>query len=190
MVSKAYDEALQDSIRHHQTSKTFSGSLAFHHAEAIKDVINAVGATTVLDYGCGKGIQYEGEDSLETLWGVPVTKYDPAIERFAREPDGSFDLVICTHSLGCVPVDDMPAIIDRVYRRATKAVYVGELIGSVKKKVFRHPERFAYGWAAADWARALRRDRADMPAKVYLGVLRDAGDGLKLRVQTVGALRS
>lgn len=190
MVSKAYEQALRESKMHHQTSKTFSGSLAFYHAEAIKELVEKHQATSILDYGCGKGLQYQGDESLEKLWGVPVTKYDPAVEGMDALPPGveHWDIIICTHSLGCIPVEDMPAVIDWFYRHARKAVYVGEFIGPVKKRIFSDPDAMAYDWSMSKWAAALRRH--EMPVEVVLATMRTDDEDRKLRIQRIGASHS
>jgi hypothetical protein len=191
MVSEVYARALADSKMHHQTSKTFSGSLAFPHAAAIKELVEKHEATSILDYGCGKGLQYQGENSLEAYWGVPVTKYDPAVPDFAALPTmpEDWDIIICTHSLGCVPVQDMPDVVDWMYRHARKAVYIGEFIGPVKKRIFRDdPTEFAYDWSVNKWATALRR--GDMPVDVVLGTMRTDDPDRELKLQRIGASRS
>ena len=48
---------------------------------------------TILDYGCGDGTL---KDTLEGIFNiVTVTNYDPFIEKYAKEPEGKFDYVIC-----------------------------------------------------------------------------------------------
>lgn len=138
--SKAYQVALAQSIQHHQSSKTYSGSLMRPHAPAIKMVIDKLGCQSVLDYGAGKGSQYEwvmpeSGQTVEQYWGVPVTKYDPAWPPYATEPVGKYDLVICTHTLGAIPTEDLGWVVDRLYALAGKALYIAERIGHVRKKV-------------------------------------------------------
>lgn len=167
----AYEEAVEDARNFHKSSKTFSGSLAFPHRDVIKGLIDRHGCRTVLDYGCGKCLQYTGPNNLEEFWGVEVTKWDPAIPGLDFKLEGKWDLVICTHSLGCVPIADMNTVIDQIYGFADKAVYFGEYIGKVKKRIFRRPWRFAYEWDEGDWFDMLRRD--EMPIEVILGVLHE-----------------
>lgn len=162
--SPAYLEALEDCKRHHLSSKTFSGSLALPHAPYIKALIQKHQVRTILDYGCGKGIQYNERDpdigqTLEEYWEVPVTKYDPAWPGFDTKPKGVFDLVICTHVLGSIPREDIGWVVDELYAYADRVLYIGELIGPVKKNVFRAPERVLKGLKAADWVPILARDK-------------------------------
>lgn len=138
--SKAYQVALAESIRHHESSKTYSGSLARPHAPALRQIVTKLGCRSVLDYGAGKGRQWEWVDpatgmTLEQEWGFQVDKYDPAWPPFATEPTGSYDLVICTHTLGAIPAQDLDWVLDRIYGLANLGVYFAEQIAAVKKLV-------------------------------------------------------
>lgn len=165
--SHAYRRALEESRRNHAESKTFSGKLLRPHAPFIKELIEKYNVRCVLDYGCGKGAQYtwvahEGAAipagmTIEQFWGVPVTKYDPAYPPFAAEPVGQFDLVICTHTLGAIPVADRPWVVDRLYSLARRAIYVAEKLGQEPTKA---ATASSCGWTRHDWAALLHRDSA------------------------------
>lgn len=167
--SRAYEQCLNDCKRHHQSSKTFSGKLLRPHAPFIKAIIDRHNCRSILDYGCGKGEQYRwvshgegasipGGMTIEQFWGIPVTKYDPAYEPFSEKPQGKFDLVICTHTLGSIPVQDLQWIIDELYGFANKALYVAEKIGPIKKHAIERRSLCPVNWQAEDWARVLKRD--------------------------------
>lgn len=147
------------------------------HAVAIKEVIDRFGCRTALDYGVGKGAQYEWRCAdeghaitkgmgIEEYWGVEVVKYDPAYPKFAEEPEGKFDLVICTHTLGAIPIADLGWVIDRLYGFAEKAIYIGERIGATKKKLFTDPKTHPINWKPERWVRAIRRKETDV--KVFV----------------------
>lgn len=159
--SAEYRRCLKESKQHHRNSKTYSGRLLRPHAPFIKEIIDRHGCKSVLDYGAGKGRQYEwvshGGDAsipkgmtIERFWGVLVTKYDPAWKPFSQEPTGQFDLVICTHTLGSIPVADLGWVIDRIFGYARKAVYIAEKIGDVHKQVFSQPDIMPR-WTAEQW---------------------------------------
>lgn len=167
--SAAYEQCLNDCKLHHESSKTFSGKLLRPHAPFIKEIIDRLGCESILDYGCGKGSQYQwvshgegasipGGMTIEEYWGIPVTKYDPAYEPFAEKPKGTFDLVLCTHTLGSIPMVDLPWVIDELYAYADKALYVAEKIGPIKKTAIKRRGLCAVNWQAKDWTRALHRD--------------------------------
>lgn len=92
---------------HASSPDMFAGMSLMPHIHRIKRLIDQTGAKTILDYGCGKGRQYErpitvGKETypnLEAYWGVEVTKYDPAYQPFSSLPVGQFDGAICTDVL-------------------------------------------------------------------------------------------
>lgn len=171
--SLTYLHCLAEARQHHAQSKTYSGKFLRPHAPLIKQLIDELGgATSILDYGCGKGAQYEwvshGGDAsipqgmtIEQYWGVPVTKFDPAYPPFEVEPlDQQFDIVICTHSLGSIPVGDLPWVLMKLFHYARKAVYIAEKIGPVRKQVFSRPEEMPR-WNADQWARCISAARKE-----------------------------
>ena len=159
--SKAYRRALEQSKKVHE-GKTFTGLFLRPHAPFVKEIIDRLGCRSALDYGCGKGQQYERVMpkhgmTIEEWWGIKVAKYDPAYPPFAKEPEGKFDLVICTHTLATIPADDLSWVIDRLHSFAAKAIYVSERLGEARKELGDNSLR-PFSWTAADWMKALQRD--------------------------------
>lgn len=159
--SAEYARCLAEATHHHASSKTYSGKFLRPHAPFIKALIEKHGCRQALDYGCGKGVQYRwvshGDDAsipagmtIEQYWGIPVLKYDPAYPPYAKEPTGPFDLVICTHVLGSIPIADLAWVIQRLTTLGTKAIYIAEKIGPVRKSVFTTPDRMPR-WTATEW---------------------------------------
>ncbi len=166
----AYFEALAATQELHATSNKFNGRFFLRYAADVHHIIKRLGCKTLLDYGCGKGWQWrdpveDGGPLLDQVLGVQVTKYDPGWPEFAAEPTGTFDIVVCTQVLGSIPIADLPWAVERLYGFATKAVYVGERIGPVRKKVHAHMvDQMPHGWSHAQWAAALRRPGASVEA--------------------------
>jgi hypothetical protein len=115
-------------------ARTFSGGSLLRHAPRIKQLIDATGARTLLDYGSGKGQQYVARNlelpdgsRIETLadyWGgALITCYDPAYEPLARLPVGRFDGVVCTDVLEHCPEEDIPWIVDDLFSFARRFVF-------------------------------------------------------------------
>lgn len=160
-ASAAYHRALAESTQHHQSSKTFSGKFLRPHGPFVKALVAEHGIKSILDYGCGKGVQYswvnpENNKTLEEYWGVEVTKFDPAYEPFSKRPTGKFDLVICTHVLPTIPVDDLPWFIREVIGYSSKAVYFAEKMGPPKKSVLSTPELHPINWSVEEWLAKLK----------------------------------
>jgi hypothetical protein len=154
--SPLYFSGIREGEAHHAASKTYSGSLLRPHKPFIGGMIRRLGVRSALDYGCGKGLQYEWIDpadgkTLEQAWGVSVEKYDPCWPPFAREPAGQFDLVLCTHTLSLLPLQDLDLVIRRLFTLATKAVFIAEKIGIRKKAEVADPDERAIGWSGPQW---------------------------------------
>lgn len=169
-LTEAYYRALDRTQRHHahKQGKTFSGRFTWkQHRDRIKELIDRFGAKTMLDYGCGWGKQYLERDaetgqSLAEMWGIDPFKYDPGVPHFAKAPKGKFDIVICVQVLGSIPTADLPAIIDRLYAHANKAVYVAERVGQQPHKAIFEDMKAAmpHGKSVEWWMEALRRPDA------------------------------
>lgn len=156
MSSREYDRALEEARRHHASSKTYSGRFLRPHKPWLVELAGRLGIASALDYGCGKGEQYAWVDptdsrTIEEALGFTVAKYDPAWPPYAAEPKGRFDLVICTHVLGSIPLTDLGWVLDSLFSSATKAVFIAEKIGPVKKKALSSPELRPVGWTAVEW---------------------------------------
>lgn len=157
--SRAYDVALAQATQHHMTSKTYSGKFLRPHALIIKRLIDQTGARHVLDYGCGKGAQYEWVShggtasipegmTIQQFWDVQVFRYDPAFpplatispEEFITARIGGisrFDITLVTHVLGSIPINDLVGwVLPRLANLTEHAVYIAEKIGAVGKQVF------------------------------------------------------
>lgn len=133
MPSERYFKYLDQCKIHHATKKTFSGNGVLKHAETLVNFSKAIGATSAIDYGCGKGLQYrksielpghEWAVSLESALGYEVTKYDPAVPGFDSPPAGPADFVWCTDVLEHIPEEDISFIVAELSRLAIKGVFV------------------------------------------------------------------
>lgn len=162
-----YHQAVAEATRHHLESKTYSGKFLRPHAAFIKDlIIDRLEVRSILDYGAGKGRQYDWRadgdgqavpngHTIESYWGVDVAKYDPAWPPFRHMPEGRFDLVICTHVMGSIPCADLQWVVQEIGAKALKAVYFAEKLGDVGKQVFSQPGLMPRGWSRAQWADVL-----------------------------------
>ena len=131
MPSKAYDKALAQMRAFHLTRKTFSGNGVMKHKDALVQFSKTLGATSGLDYGCGKGHQYDTERQrdgfdLRAALGYSPALYDPAVMEFKDlPPEGTeFDLVWCVDVLECVPEGDMDWEIARMASYARLGLFV------------------------------------------------------------------
>lgn len=125
---------------------TFAGQSLPRHCAAIKTLIDKYSAQTVLDYGAGKGAQYQPVTiklsdgskfpSIIDFWNVEsVTCFDPGYEPFSTLPDGKFDGVICTDVLEHCPEADIPWILDEIFSFARSFVYANVACYPARKQL-------------------------------------------------------
>lgn len=179
--SETYKAALEGSKAVHKT-KAFTGKFLRPHAAFIGEIIQRKGCVSVLDYGCGKGQQYEWVipstgQTIEQLWGVSVTKYDPAYPPFSKRPEGKFDLVICTQVLGTIPKPDIAWVVSDVYGFANKAVYISERLGEARKVVADQSLR-PFDWNVFQWCAALSQPGSEQLEITFAS--REIVDGQKI----------
>ena len=135
-MSPYYLESVQQGAEFQENNKSWAGYDVVKYQKKIKDLVVRYRATTILDYGCGKGLQYKeplpyaSEDNWQTFdeyLGVTVYKYDPCVPEHSMLPpvDTKFHGVICTQVLNSIPDDDMPWVRDLLESYAVKFCFVG-----------------------------------------------------------------
>ncbi|NQV82984.1 MAG: class I SAM-dependent methyltransferase [Rhodospirillales bacterium] len=115
--------------------QTFDGRSLRPHANSIRGIIEVLGSKTILDYGSGKGRQYQPMKidtpdgrvfpDIKAFWNVDkITCYDPGHAPFNTLPDGRFDGVVSTDVLEHCPAEDIPWIIDEIFSYAEEFAYL------------------------------------------------------------------
>lgn len=126
--------------------ETFPGLSLPAQAGRVKRLIEATGAKNILDYGSGKGQQYDLRDipgsggeryeSIQDFWDVDfIHCYDPSYTPFSRLPDGKFDGVVSTDVLEHCPEEDLPWILDEIFAFAGKFVFANVACYPAKKRL-------------------------------------------------------
>lgn len=110
----------------HQDENLYEGSSLGIHAPSIHQYLSVKDCKSILDYGCGKGIQYSKENIHEQyFYGIMPSLYDPAVKEYSKLPKGTFDAVICTDVLEHIEADNVEKVIKEIYSKAGKFVYLG-----------------------------------------------------------------
>lgn len=112
----------------------FPGDRLKHHVDPILELIGQTGARTLLDYGAGKAEGYRRvrdtvpESPMRHFpqWpDVDIRCYDPGVAEFSVLEDGDrFDGVISTDVVEHLSPLDVPWILDEMFSRAGKFVFV------------------------------------------------------------------
>ena len=177
-----------DTVNDVPAERTFTGKSLPPHAMAIKKMIDANAARTLLDYGSGKGLQYTWQDielpdgqqikDLNSYWGLEeITKYDPGYKEFWTLPSGQFDGVICTDVMEHCPESDVRWIVEELFGFARKFLYVGVACYPAKKVLPNGENAHCTVQPPEWWAELVREIAARHPDVHYrfaLGVKSDS----------------
>ena len=142
-MSPYYQESVRLGTEFQKNNKNWAGYDVVKYQKKIKHLVDRYSAKTILDYGCGKGLQYKeklpygqlpGEliptddwKTFDEYLGVTVYPYDPCVEEYNQLPDPKikFDGVICTQVLNSIPDDDMPWVRDLLQQHSAKFCFIG-----------------------------------------------------------------
>ena len=88
------------------------GVASVHYAPLVTQIIDKIGATEMLDYGCGKGRLAK---SIQPKQEITVKQYDPGIPELSELPD-SAQFVCCIDVLEHVEPDYLDDVLDDLQR--------------------------------------------------------------------------
>lgn len=97
----------------HQSRKY--GKTAIRRLAQYKELVQQVGAKSILDFGCGQS----GLLAAMKL-GVSEHSYDPAIPQFSDMPTEKVELTICMDVLEHIPEDQLKGIFRQIHGATTK----------------------------------------------------------------------
>ena len=92
------------------------GTFGHEWAAKVEELAADLRASTVLDYGCGKG-------SLAKALSLPCAEYDPAIPGKDAMPEPA-DLVVCTDVLEHVEIECVDAVLSHIGSLAQMAALI------------------------------------------------------------------
>jgi hypothetical protein len=181
--------------------ETFPGFSLPAQADRIKRLIDATGAQNILDYGSGKGRQYDlrsvqsadgrRHESIQEFWDVDYVQcYDPCYEPFNKLPEGRFDGVICTDVLEHCPEEDIAWIVDELFGYAERFVFANVACYPAKKRLptgeNAHCTIKPLGW----WREHIERAAAKRPGvtwEVWVQWREDLPEGPRMVEERLGS---
>lgn len=140
MPSAYYSQSVELGKQFQLNNSSWGGDDCKNYHNQIRVLMDKHNAKTVLDYGCGKGRQYQnlvpfglptGQNTNPMTFKTRINAesvycFDPCIKEFELEPEGrQFDAVICTQVLGSIPDADIGWLRDKIMNYATKFVFIG-----------------------------------------------------------------
>lgn len=130
----SYIKSVAAGTEFHQKYKTWSGKGTMQYVDHIKNIVEKHDVKTVLDFGCGKGLQYS-KFNLDKELGFDVTCYDPCIHGLDNWPKGKFDLILALDCISLIDLKDYPWIYQNFINWSNKAVFIATQIGNYGKEI-------------------------------------------------------
>lgn len=150
----------------HARKRQFQGLSVLTYADQIGRMIRGVNAVTLLDYGCGQGLQYT-EHKLHERWGVPMPAlYDPGVPALEAKPAGTFDGVICSDVLEHVPEELVANVLCELFGYARSFVWLSVCCRPAKKKFPDGRNLHVTVKDQAWWARRVRKFAREIPTQL------------------------
>jgi hypothetical protein len=123
---------------------TFSGISLSVHKDSIKHIVDATGAKSILDYGCGKAQGYENQrlqrpdgtsaNGYKQYFDIDeIGLYDPGYNPYSALPVRKFGGVICTDVLEHCPEEDIDWIISEIFNFSELFVFCTVALYPAKK---------------------------------------------------------
>ncbi|WP_428246793.1 hypothetical protein [Ferrovibrio sp.] len=112
----------------------FDGRSLLPHIDRISKYLRLHQCASLLDYGCGKAKAYSDAvlrlpdgrqvNGLRQFWApLDIRLYDPGQPAFDSYPSEAADGVICSDVLEHVPEEDVPWVIDELFRLSRRFVF-------------------------------------------------------------------
>lgn len=114
----------QYKLLHADTITHFPGYSILPHAYLVHRLIRKFHPKSLLDYGCGSGLQYHKE-RLQDWFGVMPYLYDPAVPLFETPPapDAKFDGIICSDVMEHIAERDIPSTLQYLTTAAQMFIF-------------------------------------------------------------------
>lgn len=98
----------------HAKGKYFPGNSIGPYVDSIAALVEQHNPASLLDYGCGRGLQYLKRRVHERWGGLLPHCYDIGVNGLNEKPEGQFGGVICTDMMEHIDTPDVPAILSEL----------------------------------------------------------------------------
>jgi len=109
---------------YHAIEGKYPGNSYKHQHPDIAQCVVKYGATSMLDYGCGKGNQWTNSQFWKE-WGFMPHLYDPAVPQYNKLPTQTFDAIISTDVFEHIPEAEIPGVLYWMFLHANKFIFLG-----------------------------------------------------------------
>ena len=110
----------------HEKGHFGGNSLKEEYVEHISELVRTTASTSLLDYGCGKAINYL-KHKIHNRFGITdsgLFLYDPGVPQFSRLTKEGIDGVVCTDVIEHVPEEEIPNFLQTIFSKAEKFVFI------------------------------------------------------------------
>lgn len=130
--SNTYLKSVELGSEFHKTHKTWAGKGTFQYTDHLLFLRKKYNATSMLDFGCGKGVQFI-DNKLQNIVGCEIEGYDPCIHGLDKWPTGKWDIVYSLDAITAVDDQDMRWLFESFSTWATKAIFISSQTSNLGK---------------------------------------------------------
>jgi SAM-dependent methyltransferase len=167
IFSQAHQNAIEKGKEFHLENPTWSGTDSKHYLKYTKKLAKYYNIKNILDYGCGKGLQYE-KGYMDKIGIEDAYLYDPCVSKYNKFPPkgAKFDAILCMQVIKHIPDEDLPALKQFFEQTATKFVLIADVDPSVPSK---KKKQLIQDWRNRDNAfyKSMFADTWSSSAKLY-----------------------
>ena len=116
----------------HLKKNTFKGYSLRNNIHHINEIIKNHNIESLLDYGCGKALEYNPNPYNKSL---EIFLYDPFYKRFNLLPKKQYDLVVCTDVMEHVEKTNINNVLNHINSFSNRAVFFSISTNLAKKNL-------------------------------------------------------
>ena len=105
----------------HLKASTYKGYSLKSNIEYINKIINENNINSLLDYGCGKAMEYNHDLYIKN--NLDIFLYDPYFSKYSRSPTSKYDLTVCTDVMEHVERNSLEKTLKNVEKFTKKIVF-------------------------------------------------------------------
>lgn len=128
--SKTYSKAVESGKRIQESSDVWNGRHSYYYLKYIKKLYKKFNCESILDYGCGKGTQWDNNGAAQKIFNLSKDNlwlFDPCVVGKDTLPNNntSWDLIMLTQCINHIPNEDFEWLVNVLNLYNPKVVFIG-----------------------------------------------------------------